>query len=172
MSEAMNAVASPERGAQGGVAIVAFEPRHRAAFETLNVEWLERYFAVEAKDRAQMNDAQAAIVDQGGAILIAEDATGEPLGCVALIPHGESELELAKMAVVGSAQGRGVGRKLMDAAIVKAREMGARSLYLESNTKLVPAVTLYERSGFRHLADEERQVSPYVRCDVYMRRTL
>ncbi|KEZ16865.1 GNAT family N-acetyltransferase [Sphingobium sp. WW5] len=155
-----------------GVVVVAFEPRHAAAFVALNVEWLERFFTVEAKDRAQIEDAQTSIIGKGGAILIAEDETGAAIGCVALVPYGEGELELAKMAVSSAAQGRGVGRKLMDAAIAQARGMGARSIYLESNSSLTPAVTLYERSGFLHLEPGERPASPYARCDVYMRRPL
>lgn len=165
-------VVAADTPANSYVSIVDFEPRHSTAFAALNIEWLERYFAIEDKDRAQIENAQAAIIDEGGTILIAEDEAGEAIGCVALIPYRDGELELAKMAVSHAAQGCGVGRKLMDAAITRAREMGARSIYLESNTKLTPAVTLYERSGFRHLAPEERVASPYVRCDVYMRRTL
>jgi len=157
---------------QGAVSIMAFEPRHADAFAALNIAWLERFFAIEDKDHEQINNAQARIIDKGGAILIAEDETGAAIGCVALIPYGDKEVELAKMAVAETAQGRGVGRKLMDAAIAQARAMGAGSIYLESNSTLTPAVTLYERSGFRHLLPEERPHSPYARCDVYMRRTL
>lgn len=156
----------------GGVSVVHFEARHAAAFSALNIAWLERFFTVEDKDREQIGDAQARVIDKGGAILIAEDENGAAIGCVALVPYGEGELELAKMAVAETAQGRGVGRKLMDAAIKLARTMGARSIYLESNSALTPAVTLYERSGFRHLSPDERPHSPYARCDVYMRRTL
>lgn len=157
---------------QTAISILAFEPRHAEAFAALNIAWVERFFTVEAKDREQLHDAKARILDKGGAILIAEDETGDAVGCVALVPHGEGEVELAKMAVAESAQGRGVGRRLMEAALEQAREMGCRSVYLESNHVLVPAITLYERSGFRHLAAGERPISPYARCDVYMRRAL
>ena len=156
----------------GDISILDFAPRHAAAFEALNIEWLERFFAVEDKDRVHIGDPQASVIDKGGAILIAEDESGAAIGCVALIPHAEGELELAKMAVSQGAQGRGVSRKLMDAALQRARAMGARSIYLESNSALVAAVTLYERSGFRHLPPDARPTSPYARCDVYMRRIL
>ena len=159
-------------GATSTIAIVPFEPRHAPDFIALNIAWLERYFAVEAKDREQIENAQGRIIDTGGAILMAEDEAGTAIGCVALVPYGDHELELAKMAVSPIAQGRGVGRKLMDAALAQARAMGVRSIYLESNSTLTPAVTLYEHSGFRHLAPEERPSSPYARCDVYMRRAL
>ena len=72
------------------------------------------------------------------------------------------------MAVLESAQGCGVGRKLIEVAIDKARLLGARSIYLESNSVLGPALRLYERAGFKHLSPEQRPSSPYTRCNVYM----
>lgn len=154
------------------VKIVSFSQKHLSDFISLNVEWLEKYFTVEKKDILQIEGVQTNIIDKGGAVLIAEDNSGKAIGCVALVPYAEKELELAKMAVSPSAQGLGVGRKLMNAAIDQARAMGATSIYLESNSTLIPAVTLYERSGFRHLLPAERPTSPYARCDVYMRRPL
>ncbi len=155
-----------------GIVIVPFEPRHGPAFRDLNVAWVARYFTVEDKDREQLEDPQARIIDKGGVILMAEDGMGAPIGCVSLVPIGGGVMELAKMAVSDNAQGQGVGRKLMDAAISKARQLGAEALYLESNSKLEPAVRLYERTGFEHLSADERPQSPYARCDVYMRLKL
>jgi len=43
-----------------------------------------------------------------------------------------------------------------------------RRLYLESNTRLAPALRLYEPAGFRHLPPHARSVSPYARADVFM----
>ena len=48
-----------------GVAVVAFEPRHAAAFSALNIAWLERYFAVEEKGRKQIGDPYGNVDRQG-----------------------------------------------------------------------------------------------------------
>lgn len=149
-----------------------FEARHARAFRDLNIAWVERYFGAEAKDHELLDDPEARILAKGGAILIAEDGAGNAVGCVALVPIKDGTLELAKMAVADHLQGKGVGRLLMDAAIAKARALGARALYLESNSSLKPALHLYERAGFRHLPPGERPCSPYRRCDVYMRLQL
>ena len=53
-----------------------------------------------------------------------------------------------------------------------APSLGARRLYIETNSALAPAIRVYEKFGFRHLADGEHPVSPYVRADVFMARTL
>jgi putative acetyltransferase len=149
--------------------ILSYESRHAQDFHDLNIAWVSRFFTVEDKDRVQLEDPEAMILDKGGAILMAEDEKGCAIGCVALIPFETDVLEIAKMAVDEAAQGRGVGGRLMGAAIEKAQQLGATELYLESNSALGPAVHLYERAGFRHLSLEERPTSPYERCDVYMR---
>jgi ribosomal protein S18 acetylase RimI-like enzyme len=43
--------------------------------------------------------------------------------------------------------------------------MGLKRLYLESNSVLKPAVSLYEKIGFKHIKGAS---SPYARCDVQM----
>ena len=49
--------------------------------------------------------------------------------------------------------------------------MGARKVYLESNTILTPALSLYEKLGFQTLPDDAR-ASPYERCNIQMERDL
>ena len=80
--------------------IADFESRYAAAFKTLNLEWLERYFAVEPLDEEVLSDG-AAIIEHGGAILFAL-ADDEPVGCCALKHQGDGVYELTKMAVTDS----------------------------------------------------------------------
>jgi GNAT superfamily N-acetyltransferase len=155
-------------GKTSPVTIVPFSAEHTRAFGELNLAWVSRYFTVEDKDLEQIEGPQSAIIDKGGAILIAQDDSYAILGCVALIPNGADSVELAKMAVAEAAQGRGIGRLLMDAAIETAKGLGTKSIYLESNSKLESAVKVYERSGFVHLPVEARPHSPYARCNVAM----
>jgi GNAT superfamily N-acetyltransferase len=81
---------------------------------------------------------------------------------------GKGEFEVAKMAVTESAQGTGVGRRLLEKVIEEARTAGATRLYLETNRRLTPAIRLYESTGFRHLPPERIVPSAYARADVYM----
>jgi GNAT superfamily N-acetyltransferase len=154
------------------VRIISFEAAYRSDFRDLNLAWVSKYFTVEAKDHEQLENPQERIIDRGGVILLAQNARGAIIGCVSLIPYKPGVLELAKMAVHESAQGCGVGRKLIEVAIDKARLLGARSIYLESNSILGPALRLYERAGFKHLPPEQRPSSAYTRCNVYMMRNI
>ena len=145
-----------------------FTPADAAAFRDLNLAWVEAYFTVETEDRAQLDDPQTHILAKGGAILVA-DLNGETVGTVGLVPgHGETVLELIKMSARSDLQGQGIGRALMDAAIEKARDMGASRIWLETNTKLAAALALYRKSGFRELSGDELTETPYDRCNCQM----
>ena len=95
-----------------------------AAFRSLNEEWIARNFTVEEQDRRQLDDPIAAYITTGGQILIAESG-GRRVGCVALVPDGTGAYELSKMAVAPELRGQGIGRRLLDAAIDYARDVGA-----------------------------------------------
>ncbi len=141
------------------------------AFRTLNEEWITRYFTLEAKDRETLNDPVNSILLKGGHIFMAY-AGAEAVGCVALIPMRDGVFELSKMAVSPHLRGRGLGRRLLQHALVQAKSLGAKSLFLGSNTRLRDAVHLYESVGFRHVKPEALPPTPYSRADVFMEMQL
>lgn len=142
-----------------------------SAFRTLNEEWITRYFVLEEKDREILDDPENTILGRGGHILLAY-AGGAAIGCVALIPMGNGVYELSKMAVSPALRGLGIGRKLLEHAIAQARVIGAKSLFLGSNTKLKNAVRLYESVGFSHVPPEKIPALPYTRANVFMEMRL
>ena len=146
------------------VVIVPFAPRHTSAWTALNEAWIARLFVVEPKDRLVLDDPVGQVLDPGGHILMAE-IDGRPVGCCALIAMADGGYELAKMAVDETLRGRGVGKRLMTAAIALARELKAPRLYIETNSSLKNAIGLYEAHGFRHMT---AQPTAYARCDVWM----
>jgi GNAT superfamily N-acetyltransferase len=146
-----------------------FMPGDEAAFRDINLEWIERYFAVEPKDREVLDDPRRYILDPGGAILMALDGEAA-IGAVALVVMGEGSVELAKMGVRPAAQGKGAGRMLVAAAVARARAMGMRRVYIETNSRLTTAIGLYRDAGFVPLM--QRQPSPYLRSDVQLELNL
>ncbi|MFG2050842.1 GNAT family N-acetyltransferase [Micromonospora sp. NPDC048935] len=141
------------------------------AFRTLNEEWIAHFFTIEESDRKTLNDPFAAIVDPGGDVLIVRDG-GEIIGCVALVRSSDDVFELSKMTVLPTVRGRGIGRQLIEAAITRARELGATTLFLGSNTRLANAVHLYETTGFQHVSPNQIPLPPYARADVFMQMAL
>lgn len=147
------------------VEIVDFEPGLAAAFRELNAEWLDRSFGIEPIDEQMLGDPQGKIIESGGKIVFAR-LDGEIVGTAALQHHGDGVYELTKMAVTAHSQGRGIGRRLLDACIERFENSGGRRLYLESHSSLGPALKLYQSAGFR---DRPRPFpSHYRRADVYM----
>lgn len=147
------------------VRILDYEPRHREAFRDLNLSWIEEYFVVEELDRRQLSDPERAILAPGGAILVAE-LDGEAVAVCALIVTGNRHYELAKMATRKDLRGSGVGRKLMLAALQKAKALGAHRVSLLTHHSLAPALKLYRSVGFVDVPMPPG--NEYARADVAM----
>ena len=152
-------------GAPETLYIEPFSAARAEDFRRLNEAWIERYFEIEAVDAAILGDPQGQIIAPGGEIFFAVER-GLALGTCAVKPYGDGRVELSKMAVTPRAQGRGIGRLLLESAIEWFRLREERVLFLESHRSLGPALKLYETGGFRH--SERPDVSSYDRCDVYM----
>ena len=144
--------------------ILDYKPAHQPAFRALNHEWISHYFAIEPIDNEMLDDPESYILAPGGHIFMASYG-GELVGTCALIKEHDGVYELAKMAVSPRAQGLGIGWALGQAILGKARQLGARQVELLSNSRLTPALKLYEKLGFRHVP-----VTPtaYQRTDVKM----
>ncbi|HXO77922.1 MAG TPA: bifunctional helix-turn-helix transcriptional regulator/GNAT family N-acetyltransferase [Puia sp.] len=150
------------------VQIVDYTPSMQPAFRQLNEEWITKYFRMEESDYKALDHPREYILDKGGHIFMAL-YKGEPVGACAIIPMDDGGFELAKMAVSPRAQGLGIGFLIGQACIDKARALGARRVYLESNTTLKPAINLYHKLGFRKVAGPP---SPYERCNIQMELVL
>jgi GNAT superfamily N-acetyltransferase len=137
------------------------------AFRLLNEEWITRYFTLKPMDRATLGDPDGKILSKGGHIYIAYLGQ-QAVGCVALIPMHNGVYELSKMAVTSEMRGLGIGRKLLEHAVAEAKRIGAKSLFLGSNSRLENAVHLYESIGFRHVPPDRLPEMPYARADVFM----
>ncbi len=148
------------------VEIVPYEAKYREAFRTLNEEWIQQYFKMEEMDYKSLHHPKDYILDRGGHILVAL-YENEAVGVCALIrtPEKEYDYELAKMGVSPKMHGKGIGWKLGNAIVDKARELGAEKIYLESNTILEPAIALYRKLGFQKISGKP---SPYERSNIQM----
>jgi DNA-binding MarR family transcriptional regulator/GNAT superfamily N-acetyltransferase len=167
------------------VRIVDCTPQYYKDFRRLNEEWITKYFRMEEADYRSLDQPEEYILNRGGHIFIAL-YKGEPVGTCAIIrqdpeqggevasgaaggeaawPSQAPVFELAKMAVSPAAQGMGVGLLLGQVCVDKARALGSKKIYLESNTRLKPAINLYHKLGFRKIVGPP---SPYERADIQM----
>ncbi len=87
------------------------------------------------------------------AIFIAEDADGKSLGCIHLFLgsdyyNPEKHGHISDLIIAEGAEGRGIGRLLLEKGESWARERGFRWLTLSVFAQNVRARELYERMGF------------------------
>lgn len=78
--------------------------------------------------------------------LVARD--GGALAGFALARSAADECELLSLAVADDARGRGIGRRLLEAALAVAAQAGARVMFLEVAETNEVALALYRSAGF------------------------
>lgn len=157
--------AQPQNRDENTVEIVGYAPHFRQAFHDLNIAWLERYFTVEPVHRHTLENPESEIIADGGEIFFAVRGD-DILGTVAVRREGDGIFELTKLGVDPAAQGLGLGRLLCMAAIAFFKESGGNKLFLETHTKLKPAMRLYETLNFK--VTEKPADAHYAGTDCYM----
>lgn len=148
------------------VQIIPYEPCHQPVFRSLNEQWITQHWQLEEHDIECIDHPQESIIDKGGYIFVAI-YRNKPVGVCALCKMNDSkyEYELAKLAVNPDVRGKGIGYQLCKTAVDKAKALGAKHLFLESNTLLKPAIHTYKKIGFRELAEYH---PAYKRGDIQM----
>lgn len=146
------------------VKIIPYTSQLQSEFERLNRTWIEKYFKMEPLDEQILKSPNKYIIDTGGFILFAE-LYGKIVGTVALKKITSDCYEFTKMGVDLNYLRRGIAEKLSKKAIVVAREKGAEKLILFTNSALTPAISLYEKVGFKPVALVD---ADYLRADVKM----
>lgn len=146
------------------VKIVPYKAQYSQVFKALNEDWITTHFEMEEADYKTLDNPDEYILGNGGLIFIAL-YKDEPVGTCALLKMNDGNYELAKMAVNSKLRGFNIGYLLGKTAVDKAQEIGARKIYLESNTLLKPAIQLYLKLGFKKIAGHN---TPYKRCNIQM----
>lgn len=149
------------------VRIISYLPEHAEAFKFLNEAWITKHFELEEEDIRTLS-APERIIRDGGFIFVAILGKEQrAVGVCALRKSGERTYEFSKMAVSEEVQGLGIGRRLGEAAIAKAKSIGAKRIFLEGNTALEASIHLYKKLGFKEV---KGQKSHYKRVNIVMER--
>jgi len=142
-----------------------FDVKHRQAFYDLNIWWVAKYFKVEPIDESVLSNPEDTVLAKGGEIYFAVQ-NGKAVGAVALKSESDGVFELTKLGVDPGVQQGGMGRALCEKVIERFKARGGKTLYLETNTQLKPAIKLYWDIGFVEL--QPATPSPYERANYYM----
>ena len=118
----------------------------------------------------------------GASELLVAELDGRIVGCVSYFPPGakasypsdsfsehwpDDWSALRLLAVDPSARGGGVGRKLTDACIERARQQGAPTIGLHTTAPMSVARAMYERMGFERAPRFDFRPGPTVLVEAY-----
>ena len=120
------------------------------------------YIARIGRTPAPMQDDYAALIAAGRVWVAA--LAGAVRGILVLIPEGDAML-LDNIAVAPDAQGRGLGRRMLDFAEAAALQAGYGAIRLYTNEAMTENIRLYTRAGYAetHRAEEKGLRRVYMR---------
>ncbi|HEY0112604.1 MAG TPA: GNAT family N-acetyltransferase [Allosphingosinicella sp.] len=136
-----------------------FTPGDAGAVNALALAAFEQYRAVydDWETLSRGVGSMASLAD-GGEIVVAEEEGGRIVGAVAYFgPRSEPRADffhpdwpIIRMLVVDpAARGRGVGRRLTEECIERARRDGAAVIALHTSPAMEVALAMYLRMGFK-----------------------
>jgi ribosomal protein S18 acetylase RimI-like enzyme len=125
------------------IAVAAYQQ-----YQNVFIDWRESavFFAETARLAGEVD------------LLVAEGAGNEILGSVGYVAPGRSREDMfepdwaviRRISVTPLAQGRGIGRRLTEECIGRARQDGAPVIALQTSTVMKAALAMYFALGFAH----------------------
>ncbi len=127
--------------------LAAIKELFRAYASSLNVDLAYQDF------ESELTGLPGKYASPSGALLIARDARGRSLGCVALRAMETSGCcEMKRLYVAPHGRGLGLGRRLVEALIEEARRLGYQEMRLDTLPSMADAQALYRKLGFEETA--------------------
>ena len=105
-------------------------------------------FSIEDPEVDQMYEAYQ---ESQSEMYVVVEKEGKVLGCGGFAPliGGDADTcELRKMYFLPEARGKGLGQKMLEMALMGAKERGFKKCYLETLEHMTAARKLYEKAGF------------------------
>jgi DNA-binding MarR family transcriptional regulator/GNAT superfamily N-acetyltransferase len=131
-----------------------------------DIGWVaSRHGALYAREYGWDISFEALVAEIGAQFIKSYDPTrehcwiaeieSEPVGSIFLVKESDKIAKLRLLLVERKARGLGVGRALVEQCIRFARDAGYQSITLWTQSILVAARGIYQRAGFRRVAEEQ-----------------
>ncbi|WP_394751107.1 GNAT family N-acetyltransferase [Spongiimicrobium salis] len=83
-----------------------------------------------------------------GQLILAYDATENPIGCFGVRKFSDSICELKRMYVRKAARGKGIGKELLVRAMEVGKALNYQKMRLDTLSTMESAIALYKKVGF------------------------
>jgi ribosomal protein S18 acetylase RimI-like enzyme len=130
------------------VQIKAFEDKYHPQFREISLDWLQSNGLYEKADDDLLDNPQK-YLEHGSFIFLAH-YYDEIVGTVTLSPLENNTFEIMKLGVIAAYKRLGIGRKLLQTCMDICYKKEGKLITLETSSKLVNAIKLYEKFGFLH----------------------
>lgn len=99
---------------------------------------------------AELRDLPKGYEAPYGSLLLLKDLDDQEfVGCVAVKKLEDEKCEMKRLYVKPSHRVKKYGRKLAEAILEEAKQLGYEEMWLDTLEELVPAVKLYQKLGFQ-----------------------
>jgi N-acetylglutamate synthase-like GNAT family acetyltransferase len=142
--------------------LIKFKEKYRQAFIDFNTDWIVTNFGfLEEHDLETFGKIDEEL--ENGAMIFFAVENEIPLACCMSMPMENDTWEICKLGSNKNVPHKGAGSMVFKAAMDWALGKGARRLFIISNSKLKPALHIYEKYGFKEIKLEDYE---YVRGDI------
>ena len=124
------------------------DPRCEECLLLSEHSWTELHQLYGDIDRAEFFALDFTVA--GSAFVIARQS-GQPVGCGAIRQFAPGVAEIKRIFVEPGTRQRGLGRRILSALEVIARDFGYKALQLETGLRQPAAIRLYEAAGYQRI---------------------
>ena len=143
--------------------IIKYDPKFKDDFIKFNTDWIVDNFGfLEDEDKETFAHIEEDLTN-GAMIYFAVDDGTALASCMAKPMRESGTWETCKLASNKARVHKGCSSAVFKAAMDWAIDHGAKRLFLLSNSKLKPAIHIYEKFGFREIKLDDYE---YVRGDI------
>lgn len=142
--------------------VIKFEEKYRKDFIDFNTDWIVSNFGfLEQHDKETFEKIDEEM-EKGAMIFFAVENNNALATCMAT-PMNDTTWEICKLGSNKNIKHNGAGSAVFEAAMNWALEHGAQRLFIISNSKLKPALHIYEKYGFKEIKLKNYE---YIRGDI------
>lgn len=142
--------------------IIPYDSKYKDKFVEYNTDWIVDNFGfLEKEDKETFENIEYDI--QNGAMIYFAVENDEVLATCMTKPMENGTWEICKLASNKHRSHKGCGSAVFEAAMEWAVNHGATRLFMLSNSKLKPALHIYEKFGFKEIKLDNYE---YIRGDI------